>query len=112
MDKGSDIIVKIIIVICLFGSDFMCNQQTISVHMLHHVVKGIQQQGPVHSWSMYVYERFNSWISQRVMNRLHPEATVMETYRVSCNTFSLFDHAVNIVFKQLRQSHVASWFTF
>ena len=54
-----------------------------SLHLMHHIVQGIRQHGPVHSWTMYVYERFNSWICQRVMNRLHPEATVMETYKAS-----------------------------
>ena len=27
-------------------------------------------------------ERFNSWISRRVLNRRFPEATVLATYRV------------------------------
>lgn len=27
-------------------------------------------------------ERFNSWISRRIINRRFPEATVLETYRV------------------------------
>ncbi len=28
--------------------------------------------------------KFNSWICRRVLNRQHPEATVLETYRVYC----------------------------
>lgn len=62
--------------------DFPISVQTISVHILHHVVEGIKLQGPVHSWWMYCYERFNSWICQRVKNRRFPEATIMETYRL------------------------------
>ena len=53
------------------------------MHIILHVLPGIILHGPVHSWSMYVYERMNSWICQRVTNQCHPEATVMETYRVS-----------------------------
>ncbi|XP_044180783.1 uncharacterized protein LOC114963164 isoform X3 [Acropora millepora] len=55
---------------------------TISMHMLHHIARGISCHGPVHSWWMYVYERMNSWICRRVTNRCHPEANVMETYRI------------------------------
>ena len=51
--------------------------------MVHHISKGIATHGPVHSWWMFVYERMNSWICRRVTNRCHPEANVMETYRVS-----------------------------
>ncbi|KAK3735529.1 hypothetical protein QZH41_010032 [Actinostola sp. cb2023] len=58
-------------------------KKSISMHILHHVVAGIKVHGPVHSWWMYVYERFNSWICQRVKNRRHPEVNVMETYRVN-----------------------------
>ncbi|XP_015765420.1 PREDICTED: uncharacterized protein LOC107344281 [Acropora digitifera] len=56
--------------------------ETISLHIFHHSVAGIQQFGPVHGWWMYCYERFNSWICHRVKNRQFPEATVWETYRV------------------------------
>lgn len=52
------------------------------VHLLHHVVAGIKQFGPVYGTWMYSFERFNSWICRRVLNRAFPEATVMETYRV------------------------------
>ena len=37
----------------------------------------------VNGFWMYPYERFNSWITRRVTNRRYPEATVMETYRLS-----------------------------
>ena len=70
-----------------------------SLHLLHHIADGIKEQGPVHSWSMYVYERFNSWICQRAMNRLHPEATVMETYRVSYYHYRLFFNFMTILYK-------------
>ncbi|XP_068671493.1 uncharacterized protein [Montipora foliosa] len=62
--------------------DFPISVQTISLHILRHSVKGIQLYGPVHSCWMYCYERFNSWVCQRVKNRRFPEATVMETYKL------------------------------
>jgi len=56
--------------------------QDITTHLLHHVVNGIRQFGPVYSTWMYPFERFNSWICRRALNRYRPEATIMETYRV------------------------------
>lgn len=52
------------------------------MHILHHVADGIDNMGPVYSTWMYAYERFNSWMTRRAMNRRYPEATIMETYRV------------------------------
>ena len=55
-----------------------------TTHLLHHIPDGIQRFGPVHSTWMYAYERFNSWMGRRAMNRCLPEATIMATYRVCC----------------------------
>jgi len=52
------------------------------MHLVRHVAEGIEQFGPVYGTWMYPYERFNSWLCQRVKNRAYPEATVIETYRV------------------------------
>ena len=57
--------------------------QDITTHLMHHIIDGIEQFGPVYSTWMYSYERFNSWLSRRALNRFRPEATIMETYRVS-----------------------------
>jgi hypothetical protein len=43
----------------------------------------IKRFGPVYSFWMYPYERFNSWISRRVLNRRYPESTVVQTYLLS-----------------------------
>ena len=68
------------------------------MHLLHHIVDSIELYGPVYSTWMFAYERFNSWITRRVKNRRHPEATVMETYRVgyhfivsvsNCNQYNI-----------------------
>ena len=53
------------------------------MHLLRHIVDGMKVYGPVYATWMYAYERFNSWLHRRVMNRRFPEATLMETYRVS-----------------------------
>ena len=50
--------------------------------MIHHLVDGVKEFGPTHSTWMYAYERFNSWLHRRVMNRRYPESTLMETYAV------------------------------
>jgi hypothetical protein len=38
--------------------------------------------GPIHSFWMYLLERFNSWLSQIVLSKRYPESTVLETYRL------------------------------
>ena len=53
------------------------------MHLLRHIVDGMKQFGPVYATWMYAYERFNSWLYRRITNRRFPEATLMETYRVS-----------------------------
>ena len=53
-----------------------------TTHLLHHIVDGLMWFGPVYSTWMYSFERFNSWLCKRALNRFRPEATVMETYRV------------------------------
>ena len=58
------------------------NMQVITMHLLHHIPEGLSKYGPVYGTWMWQYERFNSWICRRVLNRQHPEATVLETYRV------------------------------
>lgn len=56
--------------------------QVITFHLLNHVVEGISKLGPVYGTWMYSFERFNSWMCQRVLNRANPETTVIQTYRV------------------------------
>lgn len=58
--------------------------QVITMHLMHHIAEGIEKFGPVYGTWMYPFERFNSWMCQRALNRAHPEITIMETYRVSC----------------------------
>ena len=60
-------------------------------HILQHIPEGIGQFGPVHSTWMFAYERFNSWLCRRALNRRHPKATILRTYQVMISSF----HAVN-----------------
>ena len=56
--------------------------QNITQHLLHHVVTGIRNFGPLYSTWMYGFERLNGWCSDRAINRRHPESTIIETYLV------------------------------
>ena len=38
----------------------------------------LKRFGPAYTFWMYPYERFNSWITRRVLNRRYPEATVVD----------------------------------
>ena len=67
----------------LIERDFPLSLQVIVVHLLHHLPKYISRFGPVYNFWMYPYERFNSWVTRRVMSRRFPESTVIETYRLS-----------------------------
>ena len=52
------------------------------MHLLLHHVPGIRQFGPVYGTWMFSFERFNSWMCRRAINRAFPEVTVIQTYRV------------------------------
>ncbi len=69
-------------VLALLERDFPVSLHVITFHLLHHLPMFLKRFGPVYGYWMYPLERFNSWISRRVMNRSFPEATVMETYRL------------------------------
>lgn len=69
--------------LALFERDFPVSLQVIVFHLLHHLPVYVKHFGPVYSFWMYPYERFNSWISRRVMNKRYAESTVIETYRLS-----------------------------
>ena len=64
----------------LIERDFPVSMNVIVFHLLHHLPMFIRCFGPVRSYWMYPMERFNSWISRRVINRRFPEATVLQTY--------------------------------
>ena len=69
-------------ILSLLERDFPVSIHVIMFHLLHHLPTYIRRFGPVYNFWMYPMERFNSWISRRVLNRRYPESTVMETYRL------------------------------
>ena len=68
------------ICIALMERDFPLCIHNITTHLLHHITDGIVKFGPVYSTWMFVFERFNSWLCQRALNKRSPEATIIETY--------------------------------
>lgn len=69
--------------ISVIGNIKQYSLQVIMMHILHHIVDGIRYKGPVYGTWMFPYERFNSWVCKRALNRANPEVTIMETYKVS-----------------------------
>lgn len=70
-------------VLALLERDFPVSLQVIVFHLLHHLPMFLKRFGPAYTFWMYPYERFNSWITRRVLSRRYPEATVVETYRLT-----------------------------
>ena len=68
--------------LALLERDFPVSLHVSVFHLLHHLPMYIEQFGPVYSFWMYPFERFNSWMIRRTLNRRYPEATVLETYRL------------------------------
>lgn len=62
--------------------DFPMSIHVITIHLLHHLPMYLRRFGPTYGFWMFPMERFNSWISRRILNRRFPEASVMETYRL------------------------------
>ena len=69
-------------VLALFERDCPLWLFDITTHILRHVAEKIKPNGPIYASWMYPYERMNSWLTRRVMNRKNPEACIMETYQV------------------------------
>ena len=66
----------------LLERDYPVTLHVIVCHLLHHLPMFLRLYGPMHSFWMYPLERFNSWLSQRVLSKRYPESTVLETYRL------------------------------
>ncbi|KAI8490598.1 hypothetical protein Bbelb_318660 [Branchiostoma belcheri] len=62
--------------------DFPVSIMTAIVHWVSHITPYISEYGPSKTYWMFLYERMNSFLSARVKNRQHPEATVVESYRI------------------------------
>jgi hypothetical protein len=53
------------------------------MHLLHHVVEGIEKFGPLRLRWAFPYERALCWVSRQSLNKKHPEVTILQTYAVS-----------------------------
>ena len=59
---------------------WLCN---ITTHLFRHIAEKIADNGPLYSIWMYTFERMNSWLTRRAMNRSKTEECVMETAQVT-----------------------------
>ena len=83
MDNIDEIAKQVHTVLALVERDFPVSMQVIVFHLFHHLPMFLKRFGPVYMFWIFPYERFNSWIIRRVMNRRYPEATVIETFRLT-----------------------------
>lgn len=65
--------------LALIERDLPVTVQVIMLHLLHHLPMYLNRFGSVYVFWMFSFERFNSWISRRVLNRRYPESNVIET---------------------------------
>ena len=82
IDVMDDLEVSLHRSLALLERDFPASINVMVFHLLHHLPMFLQRFGPVYGFWMYGFERFNSWISRRTLNRRYPEATITETYRL------------------------------
>lgn len=61
--------------------------------MIHHIVDGLEEFGPVYGRWLFPYERANGWISRQCLRKGVEESTVMETYVI-------YDWCVHMVLSQ------------
>ena len=54
----------------------------ITTHIIRHMVEKVKENGPFYASWMYSFERVNSWITRRAMNRDKTEECIMETVQV------------------------------
>lgn len=66
-DDLNDLEIKLDKALALLERDFPLTLQNITTHIMHHVIQGIRNLGPVYGTWMFVYERFNSWICKRFL---------------------------------------------
>jgi hypothetical protein len=63
-------------------------------HLIMHMVDQIQQLGLVYLHQMWTYERFMSTLNRYVLNRAHPESSMIEAYTT--------EEAVNYCMRYIR----------
>ena len=74
---------RVNVALALYECDWPLGLQNITTHLLHHIVpSSIKWFGPIYGTWMYAFERFNSFICKRILNKRFPENAAIETYRV------------------------------
>lgn len=74
---------RVDIALALFERDWPISLQNITTHLLHHIVPlSIKRFGPVYGTWMFCFERFNSFLCKRSLNKRFPELAAVETYRI------------------------------
>ena len=67
-------------VLSLPERDYPVSLQMCVFHLLHHLPFYLKWFGPVYSFWMFPFKRFNSWLIRRDKNYWYPESTLIETY--------------------------------
>ena len=59
---------------------FPLGYSDITEHQMIHIIDQIQALGPLYLHEMWTYERFMPILNQYVLNRAHPEGSMIEGY--------------------------------
>uniref|UniRef100_A0A7M5XLL3 DUF4218 domain-containing protein n=1 Tax=Clytia hemisphaerica TaxID=252671 RepID=A0A7M5XLL3_9CNID len=86
-----------VVALALLERDCTIHLSNITTHILVHLASKIRDNGPLYAFWMFAFERMNSWITRRVMNRSKMEECVMETVQILdwvlfCQFMGKFDH--------------------
>ncbi len=75
--------------LALLERDLPAYIQNITTHLLRHIAEDICNFGPVAGRSMFTTERTICWLSRQNHNKQYQEKTIIETYIVSNNIFTM-----------------------
>ena len=78
IDKGD--VTKVMVLLERDCPIWLCN---ITAHLVRHIVEKITDNVSLYSSWMHIFERMNSWLTKRAMNRSKTEECIMETIQVT-----------------------------
>ena len=78
IDKGD--VTKVMVLLERDCPIWLCN---ITAHLVRHIVEKITDNVSLYSSWMHIFERMNSWLTKRAMNRSKTEECIMETTQVT-----------------------------
>nr|XP_023654008.1 uncharacterized protein LOC111836725 [Paramormyrops kingsleyae] len=79
----------------LMERDWPLSFQNITTHLLLHLPQSVRENGPLVSTWMFPFERANSWVVRRALNKCDMASTIMRTYQVL--DFTLFAYSSETV---------------